>query len=202
MAQGWRARNRVPGLRPHYHAHYYGAFVLDPDGHRIEAVCHTPMSPAIVATGLRRAERNPSSDIRHTSSRAADTVLPRARLHHAAGAHRGTSRPNALGSGAPVRLAAGNSTTPDRDTYTQKARDEMQEWRRKLHDFSERAAAKGKEAGNAAENDLNKTWTKADAASRKLHTVGAEGWGSAKTSFEKASHELADAWHRIRPRDK
>jgi hypothetical protein len=66
MAQGWRARYRVPGPRPHYHAHYYGAFVLDPDGHRIKAVCHTPMSPAIVATGLRRAERNPSSDIRHT----------------------------------------------------------------------------------------------------------------------------------------
>ncbi|TPQ35366.1 glyoxalase/bleomycin resistance/extradiol dioxygenase family protein [Bradyrhizobium guangdongense] len=31
-----------PGLRPHYHANYYGAFVLDPDGHNIEAVCHLP----------------------------------------------------------------------------------------------------------------------------------------------------------------
>ena len=29
-----------PGLRPVYHANYYGAFVLDPDGHNIEAVCH------------------------------------------------------------------------------------------------------------------------------------------------------------------
>jgi catechol 2,3-dioxygenase-like lactoylglutathione lyase family enzyme len=29
-----------PGLRPHYHENYYGAFVLDPDGHNIEAVCH------------------------------------------------------------------------------------------------------------------------------------------------------------------
>jgi catechol 2,3-dioxygenase-like lactoylglutathione lyase family enzyme len=34
--------NGAPGLRPHYHADYYGAFVLDPDGHNIEAVCHTP----------------------------------------------------------------------------------------------------------------------------------------------------------------
>ncbi len=33
--------NGVPGLRPHYHKDYYGAFVLDPDGHNIEAVCHT-----------------------------------------------------------------------------------------------------------------------------------------------------------------
>ena len=34
--------NGAPGLRPHYHANYYGAFVRDPDGHNIEAVCHAP----------------------------------------------------------------------------------------------------------------------------------------------------------------
>jgi catechol 2,3-dioxygenase-like lactoylglutathione lyase family enzyme len=32
--------NGPPGPRPHYHKDYYGAFVLDPDGHNIEAVCH------------------------------------------------------------------------------------------------------------------------------------------------------------------
>lgn len=32
--------NGPPGLRPHYHPLYYGAFVFDPDGHNIEAVCH------------------------------------------------------------------------------------------------------------------------------------------------------------------
>jgi catechol 2,3-dioxygenase-like lactoylglutathione lyase family enzyme len=32
--------NGPPGPRPHYHEKYYGAFVLDPDGHNIEAVCH------------------------------------------------------------------------------------------------------------------------------------------------------------------
>lgn len=32
--------NGPPGLRPHYHPDYYAAFVLDPDGHNIEAVCH------------------------------------------------------------------------------------------------------------------------------------------------------------------
>ena len=36
--------NGLPGLRPHYHADYYGAFILDPDGHNIEAVCHRPES--------------------------------------------------------------------------------------------------------------------------------------------------------------
>lgn len=34
--------NGKPGLRPEYHEHYYGAFILDADGHNIEAVCHTP----------------------------------------------------------------------------------------------------------------------------------------------------------------
>ena len=43
----------------------------------------------------------------------------------------------------------------------------MQGWERKLRDISEKAKAKGKEAGTAAENDLNKAWNKAEAASRK-----------------------------------
>ncbi|MDF1587320.1 VOC family protein [Marinimicrococcus flavescens] len=36
------ADNGGPGLRPHYHPNYYAAFVIDPDGHRLEAVCHQP----------------------------------------------------------------------------------------------------------------------------------------------------------------
>lgn len=34
--------NGAPGLRPHYHPNYYAAFVIGPDGHNIEAVCHAP----------------------------------------------------------------------------------------------------------------------------------------------------------------
>lgn len=41
LAAGGRD-NGAPGPRPHYHPHYYGAFVLDPDGNNIEAVCHKP----------------------------------------------------------------------------------------------------------------------------------------------------------------
>ncbi|WP_174874268.1 VOC family protein [Vogesella oryzae] len=41
LAAGGRD-NGAPGLRPHYHPDYYAAFVLDPDGHNIEVVCHTP----------------------------------------------------------------------------------------------------------------------------------------------------------------
>jgi len=34
--------NGAPGIRAHYHPTYYGAFVIDPDGNNIEAVCHAP----------------------------------------------------------------------------------------------------------------------------------------------------------------
>jgi hypothetical protein len=108
----------------------------------------------------------------------------------------------ALNSKALVRVAANSNSAADRNSYTQKAREEMQVWQQRLHDFSEKSAAKGEEAGYAAEKDLNKAWTKAETASRKLRTAGAEGWDSAKMSFEKASRELADAWGKIRGQDK
>jgi catechol 2,3-dioxygenase-like lactoylglutathione lyase family enzyme len=41
LAAGGRDHG-APGLRPHYHAHYYAAFVIGPDGHNIEMVCHQP----------------------------------------------------------------------------------------------------------------------------------------------------------------
>src|SRR5262245_18519517 len=41
MAAGGRD-NGGPGVRAHYHPNYYGAFVLDPDGHNVEVVCHNP----------------------------------------------------------------------------------------------------------------------------------------------------------------
>jgi catechol 2,3-dioxygenase-like lactoylglutathione lyase family enzyme len=41
LAAGGRD-NGGPGLRPHYHPNYYGAFVFDPDGINVEAVCHRP----------------------------------------------------------------------------------------------------------------------------------------------------------------
>ena len=38
--------NGPPGLRPHYHPNYYAAFVIGPDGHNIEAVCHKAYAEA------------------------------------------------------------------------------------------------------------------------------------------------------------
>lgn len=41
LAAGGRDHG-APGLRPQYHPHYYAAFVIGPDGHNLEAVCHAP----------------------------------------------------------------------------------------------------------------------------------------------------------------
>lgn len=42
--------NGAPGLRPQYHASYYAAFVLGPDGHNIEVVCHGPEAGAVAGS--------------------------------------------------------------------------------------------------------------------------------------------------------
>lgn len=42
LAAGGRD-NGAPGLRPRYHANYYAAFVIGPDGHNVEVVCHEPV---------------------------------------------------------------------------------------------------------------------------------------------------------------
>jgi hypothetical protein len=107
-----------------------------------------------------------------------------------------------VSSNTQTQSAAGSNSPGDRDTYTQKARSDMQEWQQKLDDFGAKAKAKGQQAGNAAENDLNTAWAKAQAGEQKLQNSGAEGWQEAKTAYEKASHELADTWNKIRPEDK
>ncbi len=49
--------NGAPGLRLHYHANYYGAFVLDPDGHNIEAVCHASLAEMNAAARVAAAPK-------------------------------------------------------------------------------------------------------------------------------------------------
>jgi hypothetical protein len=106
------------------------------------------------------------------------------------------------GSGAAVRLAAAHDSTADRETYTRKTRGDMQEWQRKLHAFGEKIQAKATQAHNSAGDDLNKAWTRAEAASRRLETASSEDWDSAKISFERASHKLDLAWRKIDPENK
>jgi len=53
--------NGPPGVRAHYHPDYYGAFVLDPDGHNIEAVCHSPPGRAAMAALKAKAAVKPKA---------------------------------------------------------------------------------------------------------------------------------------------
>jgi len=101
--------------------------------------------------------------------------------------------------GAGVQLA---DSTSDRDTYAHQARDQIQEWRQKLHDVGERAKAEGKELGADAQKELNLAWSKAETASHRLETASAQDWDDAKASFERSSRKLSDAWHRNYPKDK
>jgi catechol 2,3-dioxygenase-like lactoylglutathione lyase family enzyme len=52
--------NGAPGLRLDYHPNYYGAFVYDPSGHNIEAVCHAPPAAARKKAPARKAARTAS----------------------------------------------------------------------------------------------------------------------------------------------
>ena len=64
--------NGPPGLRTHYHPTYYGAFVLDPEGHNIEAVCHLRPNEcggrAAVATKRKKVAKKPPKSLRRRRS--------------------------------------------------------------------------------------------------------------------------------------
>jgi hypothetical protein len=95
--------------------------------------------------------------------------------------------------------ASVHDSASDRDTYIQRARSEMQEWRRKLNGFGDSADAKAKEANKVAVGDLNKAWSRAEDASRRLENAGTDDWRSAKASFKAASHKLTLAWYKVSP---
>jgi len=101
-----------------------------------------------------------------------------------------------------VQTTTSADSTPYQATYLQRARGDMQVWQQKLQDFGERTAAEAKKESNAADNDLKTAWAKTQVEAGKLQTASADGWESAKISFEKASRELSDAWDKIRPQDK
>lgn len=100
-------------------------------------------------------------------------------------------------SGASSRMAAVADWKTERDTYVQKAHDEVQAWQQKLHDLREKTKTRNSEASIAAQNNFNTAWTETKDAFHKLETVGAEDWESAKMSFNKASLKLAAVWQKI-----
>jgi hypothetical protein len=99
---------------------------------------------------------------------------------------------------ASSRMAAAADWKTERDTYVQKARDEVQAWQQKLHDLREKVQTRNSEANITAQNDFNTAWKETEDAFRKLETVRAEDWESAKTSYNKASLKLAAIWEKIK----
>jgi hypothetical protein len=98
-------------------------------------------------------------------------------------------------SASSVQVAS--VSTADRDSYVQQAREEMQQWKLKLQEFSDKTQTKAAEANIATQKDFNEAWAEADVASQKLKTVGAADWESAKSSFKKASQKLAAVWQKM-----
>jgi catechol 2,3-dioxygenase-like lactoylglutathione lyase family enzyme len=70
--------NGAPGIRAHYHEHYYGAFVIDLDGHNIEVVCHDPPAAAVKPKG-KRAKKAPGRSLRASKSVKKKSVKKKAR---------------------------------------------------------------------------------------------------------------------------
>ncbi len=101
-------------------------------------------------------------------------------------------------SGTQVQASTAGDATADRETYTRKARDDMQQWQQKLHDFGEDAKAKGQQADSAAGSALDAAWKKTRAEADKLQAASAEDWDSTRASYENASRKLADAWDKVR----
>jgi|1186.fasta_scaffold1236160_2 catechol 2,3-dioxygenase-like lactoylglutathione lyase family enzyme len=64
--------NGPPGLRPDYHPNYYGAFVLDPDGNNLEAVCHVAPGPVRKPTRKRVVARARQA-VKRAASKLAST---------------------------------------------------------------------------------------------------------------------------------
>jgi hypothetical protein len=104
--------------------------------------------------------------------------------------------------GASVHVATTRDQIADRNSYTQKAQDEVRIWQQKLHDFDAKVQAKTTEAQTSASKDLDDAWTQTKTASARLEAAGEKDWDSAKTSFQMASHRLAVAWHKVNPADK
>jgi len=79
--------NGAPGLRTQYHPSYYAAFVFDPDGHNLEAVCH--QEPARAAKGKPRAATGKAR-----AAKGARAAAPRRAPARAKGGKRKAGRPS------------------------------------------------------------------------------------------------------------
>ncbi len=107
-------------------------------------------------------------------------------------------------SGQGISIGAANSgdSMAERNSYKQKAQDEIRIWQQKLNDFDAKVQVKATDAQTSASKDLDDAWTQTKMASARLETAGEADWSSAKASFKKESDKLAVAWHKVNPAGK
>jgi hypothetical protein len=112
---------------------------------------------------------------------------------------------NAGVAGAPHVPHAANTAiqlvSSKRDEYLQKSRDEMREWHEKWDRTGEKAEAKGHEAKEETREQLNAAWAETKEKWNRLEAASGDGWDNAKRSYEKASGELREKWHKVHPED-
>lgn len=105
-----------------------------------------------------------------------------------------------LATGAPLQLVD-DDFTARKDTYLQRSRTEMDEWRSKIHGAGESAEAKGHQVSASVKAHFNRTWTATERQWRKLQSESAEGWDRTKSAYERLTADLRAQWHKIHPED-
>jgi hypothetical protein len=94
----------------------------------------------------------------------------------------------------PPGSAASADPSPEHATYIQKARAELQEWRRDLDAFD----VKGRADGQVVADRLNLAWANTKTAAVKLEATGELGWERAKASFEAARQQFTAEFTKAR----
>ena len=119
-----------------------------------------------------------------------------------AGASPAAAQSKPASEGVSVGMAPTRDAAIERESYTQKAQDDVRIWQQKLHDFDAKAEVKATDARASAAKDLDEAWSETKTASARLETAGEKDWNSAKASFKTASDKLAVSWHKVNPADK
>ena len=105
-------------------------------------------------------------------------------------------------NGPLLKLVDNQDFTARKDAYLQKMRNEMAEWRQKMHAAGEWTEAEAQQASADTKAHLDRTWTATERAWRKLQSESAEGWDKTKRAYERSTAELRAQWHKLHPDDK
>jgi hypothetical protein len=105
-------------------------------------------------------------------------------------------------NGALLTLADDEGFAARKDAYLRKMRNEMAEWRNKMHAAGERTEAAAHDASAETKAHLNRTWSATERGWRKLQAESAEGWDKTKKAYERSTAALRAQWHQLHPEDK